>query len=72
MFSFFKPKTVKSILIDVYNAIDELEILSEQRQFQVDQIDEKIADLKIEKSAAYVEITAAESAASKLRSLIEV
>ena len=68
----FAPKTVKSILSDVYNAIDQLEILSEQRQFQADQIEAKIADLQLEKSEAYAEISQAEHAAAKLRSLVEV
>jgi hypothetical protein len=68
----FVPKTVKSILSDVYDAIDELEILSEQRQFQADHIEKQIAELRVEKTAALNELSQAEHAASKLRSLVEV
>lgn len=72
MFDFLKPKTVKSILANIYKQIDELEIVAEQNELLFDQAEQKILDLEVEKSVFAGETERAERVAAKLRSLIEI
>lgn len=71
LLKWFRPRTVKSIVDDIFEKIDELEIISEQQELIYDQIDAQIEELVEKQRAATTEGLYAEAVASKLRQLVE-
>jgi hypothetical protein len=71
VFNPFKAKTVQGILQDIYDKIDELEIVSEQQELIYDQRQAKIEQLQKEQKDATAEGRRAEKVAAKLRELVE-
>jgi ribosomal 50S subunit-associated protein YjgA (DUF615 family) len=66
----FRPLTVEVVVEDIFDKLDQLEVVSEQQEMRYDQIVAQIAELVQERNEALNEQMYAERVAAKLRALV--